>query len=346
MWNFVKPYSLAAILGMSGFVANALTSEVGTSQFQRGMLLLEQDTPTADNASYYAGLANTQAKAGKIEDALASFAKVAKLDPKMAPWAWRNSGIVLYMASRYAEAVDPLQKSTQLDPNNAQGWYLLGVCLMASSDYQKVGDKVKVTLKAGTVEALQKAVELEPTGPSGSPARNSLQDAKKFGYAIPSTEDYLQALKRAADSGDKEALSRVTALDKMKKELASMNTSQGATTEAKAESSNTFDETGGHGYWYCHSGDNNMGAGTPEYVTKVFHGSEDSQWPTADKYRRDFQEWVLRNSQIPAYGITGGCIGGGFTKRDAEDSRVAFMKDIGGGGRYKIEEVNWQPPRP
>lgn len=128
-----------------------------------------------DNASYYNNLGNVLARAGKIDEAKAAYTKSAELDPTNAAMAWRNFGISLYTAGRMQEAVEPLQKATQLDPKSAQAWYLLGACLVASADYKQVGDKMEVTLKPGTVEAYQKAIELDPNGPWGAQAKQGLE---------------------------------------------------------------------------------------------------------------------------------------------------------------------------
>jgi len=128
-----------------------------------------------DNAGYYNNLGNVLARAGKIEEAKAAYTKSAELDPAQAALAWRNFGISLYSVGRMTEAVEPLQKATTIDPKNAQGWYLLGACLVASADYKQVGDKMEVTLKPGTVEAYQKAIELDPNGPYGAQAKQGLE---------------------------------------------------------------------------------------------------------------------------------------------------------------------------
>lgn len=128
-----------------------------------------------DNASYYNNLGNVLARAGKIEEAKAAYTKSAELDPPNAALAWRNFGISLYTAGRMQEAVEPLQKATQLDPKSAQAWYLLGACLVASADYKQVGDKMEVTLKPGTVEAYQKAIDLDPNGTWGVQAKQGLE---------------------------------------------------------------------------------------------------------------------------------------------------------------------------
>ena len=133
-----------------------------------------------DNAGYYNNLGNVLARAGKIDEAKAAYTKSAELDPPNAGMAWRNFGISLYQAGRMQEAVDPLTKATQADPKNPQGWYLLGACLVASADYKQVGDKMEVTLKPGTVEAYQKAIELDPNGPYGAQAKQGLEAVQQM----------------------------------------------------------------------------------------------------------------------------------------------------------------------
>ena len=76
--------------------------------------------------------------------------------------------------ARAGDAVEPLQKSAQLDPNNAQTWYLLGASLVYKMTTKRVGDKDEVVLAPGTVEAYQKAVELDPSGPWGAQAKEGL----------------------------------------------------------------------------------------------------------------------------------------------------------------------------
>ena len=64
---------------------------------------------------------------------------------------------------------EPLKKATELDPKNAQAWYLLGACMVADpSIYKTVGSKIEVTPRPGTIEAYQKAIDLDPNGPWGT----------------------------------------------------------------------------------------------------------------------------------------------------------------------------------
>src|SRR5271157_1952519 len=133
-----------------------------------------------DNASYYNNLGNVLAKTGKIDEARAAYSKSAELDPPNAGFAWRNFGISLYQSNRMQEGVEPLKKAVEIDPKNAQAWYLLGACLVASADYKQVGDKVEVTLKPGTVEAYQKALELDPNGTWGKQAKDGLEQVNQL----------------------------------------------------------------------------------------------------------------------------------------------------------------------
>ena len=133
-----------------------------------------------DNAGYYNNLGNVLARVGKIDEARAAYTKSAELDPPGAALAWRNFGISLYQAGRMQEAVEPLKKAAEIDPKNPQTWYLLGACLVASADYKQVGDKMEVTLKPGTVEAYQKAMELDPNGPWGKQAKEGLDQVQQI----------------------------------------------------------------------------------------------------------------------------------------------------------------------
>jgi tetratricopeptide (TPR) repeat protein len=117
-----------------------------------------------DVPGYYNNLGNVQARSGKVDDARVSYTKSAELDPPNAATAWRNFGISLYNAGRLKEAVEPLKKASQLDPKNPQVWYLLGAALVGSMETKKNGDKLEFIILPGTVEAYQKAVELDPNG--------------------------------------------------------------------------------------------------------------------------------------------------------------------------------------
>ncbi len=124
---------------------------------------------------YYNNLGGILGRSGKIDDAMAAYQKSAELDPANAAQAYRNAGITLYNVGKMKEAVEPLKKATELDPKSAQAWYLLGASLVGAMDYKKVGDKMEVVVQPGTVEAYQKAVDLDPNGVYGQQAKQGLE---------------------------------------------------------------------------------------------------------------------------------------------------------------------------
>jgi tetratricopeptide (TPR) repeat protein len=144
----------------------------------------QQAIAAKPDAGHYNNLGNVLARAGKIEEAKAAYTKSAELDPANAATAWRNFGISLYNANRLGEAVEPLQKSAELDPKNAQTWYLLGASLVYRMTTKKVGDKEVVQFAPGTIEAYQKAVELDPNGPWGQQAKQGLEQLQLMAPGI------------------------------------------------------------------------------------------------------------------------------------------------------------------
>jgi tetratricopeptide (TPR) repeat protein len=135
-------------------------------------------------AAYYNNLGGIEGRAGKIDEATAAYQKSAELDPANAAQAWRNFGITLYNASRLKDAVEPLKKSIGLEPKNAQAWYLLGAALVGTMETKKVGDKLEFVIQPGTVEAYQKAVELDPNGQYGAQAKQGLDALQQIAPGI------------------------------------------------------------------------------------------------------------------------------------------------------------------
>ena len=127
----------------------------------------------ADDASYHNNFALALANAGKLEEAQAELVKAAELDPPNGGRYFFNLGAVLVNTNHPKEAGDAFRKATESDPNFADAFYQLGVTLtgLAAVD-PKTGGIVPV---AGTKEALEKYIQLAPSGPNAAAAKSLIE---------------------------------------------------------------------------------------------------------------------------------------------------------------------------
>lgn len=123
-------------------------------------------------AAYYNNLAQAQAHAGKVDEAVKSYAQAAQLDPPGAAQYYYNTGAVLTNAGRADEAIAEFDKSIAADPNRADAYYQKGVNLIAKATTDKNG---KIVPAPGTADALNKYLELQPNGPFAEGAKGMLQ---------------------------------------------------------------------------------------------------------------------------------------------------------------------------
>ena len=170
----------AAILAKMGEALDA------AGRFDEAADTYKQGIALKPDAGSYNNMGNDLAKAGKYDEAKAAYEKSAELDPAQAALAYRNFGIVLYSAGKLqgSPAAELLQKSVQLDPKNAQTWFLLGAALAANMTFKQEGDKVVFTLLPGTIEAYQKCIEADPNGPYAESARQGIEELKAMGLGI------------------------------------------------------------------------------------------------------------------------------------------------------------------
>jgi tetratricopeptide (TPR) repeat protein len=146
----------------------------------------QQSVTVKPDAGTYNNLGIDLAKAGKFDDAKTAYEKSASLDPGGAARAYRNFGAVAYNAGKLQNpaAIEMLKKATDLDPTNAQGWFLYGAALVANMQVKQEGEKMTFILLPGTVEAYQKCIELDPNGPFGAQAKAGLEELKAMGVGV------------------------------------------------------------------------------------------------------------------------------------------------------------------
>lgn len=123
------------------------------------------------NGPYMGQLADAYAKAGQTDKAIEQYAAAATADPTNAAQYYYNEGAVLTNTGKVDEAVAAFDKSIQLDPTRADAYYWKGVDLIGKATTGKDG---KMVAPAGTAEAFNKYLELQPSGKFAQASKDML----------------------------------------------------------------------------------------------------------------------------------------------------------------------------
>jgi len=124
------------------------------------------------DAGLYNNYALALAKDKKLDEAKLNLSKAAELDPPGAGKYYYNLGALLVNSGQNEAAQDVFKKATEADPNYADAHFQLGMSLAAKAGADpKTG---QVTAAPGTVEALQKYLELKPDGPYAGQAKEMI----------------------------------------------------------------------------------------------------------------------------------------------------------------------------
>src|SRR5580700_12251244 len=101
----------------------------GVGQYQVAINTLEQAAMLKPVAGTYMELGTDLAQLGEMPEATAACDKILIVDPaakNMQSGCYKNVAIVLTNKGDLADAIAPLQKATQLNPQDALAWKLLG----------------------------------------------------------------------------------------------------------------------------------------------------------------------------------------------------------------------------
>jgi tetratricopeptide (TPR) repeat protein len=124
-----------------------------------------------DDAAFHNNYALALVKAKKIPEAQAELTKAAQIDPPNAGRYYYNLGAVMVNAGQNDAAGEAFKKAIDLDPNYADAQYQYGMFLLGKAQITPDG---KVVPAPGTKEALQKYLDLKPTGPFADSAKGAL----------------------------------------------------------------------------------------------------------------------------------------------------------------------------
>jgi tetratricopeptide (TPR) repeat protein len=129
-----------------------------------------------EEAAYHNNYALALARAKKFPEAQAELQKAAAIDPPNAGRYYYNLGALLVNSQQSEPALEAFKKAIDADPNYADAHYQLGMALLGKATLTAEG---KVVAPPGTREALQKYLELKPTGPFAESAKGSLELLEK-----------------------------------------------------------------------------------------------------------------------------------------------------------------------
>src|SRR5215467_12549272 len=96
------------------------------------------------------------AQVGRMAEATEACDKILTVEPAakgMQAGCYTNVGIVLTNDGKLVDAIVPLEKATQLDPQNALAWKLLGDGLTHTATSKSDGGRVVYVISPRTIEA-------------------------------------------------------------------------------------------------------------------------------------------------------------------------------------------------
>jgi tetratricopeptide (TPR) repeat protein len=145
---------------------NAKMYDQAIAEYQK---LIAND-PT--NAGFHSNMGTAYASEGKATEAEAECAKAAQIAPADGTRCYFNLGAIANNAGKMDDAASAFKKATELDPKNADAFFLEGQALMGKAT---MGADNKIVPAPGTVEALQTYLQLDPNGKYAATAQGMLQ---------------------------------------------------------------------------------------------------------------------------------------------------------------------------
>jgi len=143
--------------------------------YQKAIALITAKPPEKQDKAQLAALHNNlgqaYGKAGKPQEAIKEYTAAAQVDPSKAAQYYYNLGAVLTNTGHPDEANAAFDKAIAINPNYAEAYYQKGINLLGKASIGKDG---KMTAPEGTSDALNKYLELQPTGKWAADAKQLL----------------------------------------------------------------------------------------------------------------------------------------------------------------------------
>jgi Tfp pilus assembly protein PilF len=136
-------------------------------------------------------------KMKKLPEAQAAFEKAATMDPPNAYKYFYNLGAVLMNTGQSDAASAAFKRAIDANPKYAIAQFQYGLTLLNKA---QIGADGKITPPAGTKEAFQAYLDLEPNGPNAQPAKDMLAS---FDTAIETNYMSPEAKKKAEEAAKK-----------------------------------------------------------------------------------------------------------------------------------------------
>jgi len=166
-------------------------------QYDDAIHSYEKAVAIRPEAWYYQNLGEVQARSAlaltdptEVEQSLVSSGatcdRIVALDPIAAARCWKNIGRLLTNKGDMKQAILPLQKTIQLNPKDAEGWFLLGRALLATPETKQKGDETIPVFPQGTAETFLNCINVDPKGPYASQAKEVLNELASMSVSRPS----------------------------------------------------------------------------------------------------------------------------------------------------------------
>ena len=155
----------------------------GVGEHQEAINVLQQAAILKPAAGTYMELGTDFAEVGKMPEAAAACDKILNVDPtakNTLAGCYKNIAIVLTNNGKLVDAIAPLEKATQLNPQDALAWKLLGDALTNTITTKSEGGKMVYVIPAGTIEAYQRYFQLEPNGAYAEQVQAALEGFAKL----------------------------------------------------------------------------------------------------------------------------------------------------------------------